>query len=118
MSWRTVCRYDAITADRGVCALLDGHQVAVFRLHSGELFALDNRDPYTGAHVLSRGLVGSRGDEPILVSPMLKQVFALRTGAALDDPAVSVMTYPVRAHDGMVEVSLTPVGVLADAPGP
>jgi nitrite reductase (NADH) small subunit len=99
-----VCGYDELLPERGVAALVDGHQVALFRTHDGAVYALDNRDPFSGANVLSRGIVGSRGDIPTVASPMYKQVFDLRTGACLDDPDVSVATHPVAVVDGEVVV--------------
>lgn len=71
-----------------------------------EVFALDNLDPFSGAMVLSRGIVGSRADQPTVASPMYKQVFDLRTGQCLDDPAVRVGSHQVRVRDGLVQVSL------------
>ena len=105
MTWAAVCAYDALVPDRGVCALIDGEQVAVYRLTSGKVFALANLDPFSGAYVLSRGIVGCRGDEPVVASPMHKHTFALSTGVALDEPSVVVATYPIRVRDGWVEVS-------------
>jgi len=101
-----VCRYDALLPERGVAALVDGRQIALFRTHDGAVLALDNRDPFSGANVLSRGIVGSRGDVPTVASPMYKQVFDLRTGTCLDEPGVSVTAHPVRVVDGVVEVSV------------
>lgn len=101
-----VCRYADLLPERGVAALVDGRQVALFRTHDGEVFALDNRDPFSGANVLSRGIVDSRGEVPTVASPMFKQVFDLRTGACLDDPAVSVATHPVTVVDGAVVVMI------------
>ena len=57
-----------------------------------------------GASVLSRGIVGSRGDVPVVSSPMYKQAFDLRTGACLDDAAVRVASYDVAVVDGVVHV--------------
>jgi nitrite reductase (NADH) small subunit len=101
-----VCSYDALLPERGVAALVDGRQIALFRTYDGAVFALDNQDPFSGANVLSRGIVGNRGDVPTVASPMFKQVFDLRTGACLDDPAVAVAAYPVTVVDGQVLVSL------------
>jgi nitrite reductase (NADH) small subunit len=101
-----VCALDDLTADRGVCALVGGRQVAVFRVSpGGELYALSNYDPFSGAYVLSRGIVGSRDDVPKVASPMYKQTFDLRTGVCLDDPSVSVPTYAVRVVSGRVQVA-------------
>ena len=105
MTWTAVCGYDRLLPGRGVCALVGGEQVAVFRLASGEVLAIGNRDPFSGAYVLSRGIVGSRGDEPFVAAPVYKQAISLRTGRALDEPATAVPTYRVRISDGAVEVA-------------
>jgi nitrite reductase (NADH) small subunit len=103
--WHRVCPLARLPVERGVAALLDGEQVALFRLADGSLHALDNLDPFSGAMVLSRGVVGSRGDRATVASPMYKQAFDLATGRCLDDGAVSVGTHAVRvAPDGVVEV--------------
>jgi nitrite reductase (NADH) small subunit len=102
-TWTRVCEYDELLPGRGVAALSDsGLQVAVFRDRAGELYAVDNRDPFSGAYVLSRGILGSRSGAPTLASPMYKQVFDLRDGRCLDEdtapdgtPAV-LRVWPVR----------------------
>lgn len=96
-SWMTVCEESRLTPGRGVAALLpDGRQAAVFRDRSGRTYAIDNRDPFTGAQVLSRGLIGSADGRPFVASPLLKQRFDLETGRCLDDDAVAVAVYPLR----------------------
>ncbi|WP_084958308.1 nitrite reductase small subunit NirD [Thermoactinospora rubra] len=104
-TWVPVCSYAELIPERGVCVLVSGRQIAIFRDFGGRLYAVGNLDPFSGAHVLSRGIVGTRGSEPTVASPMHKQVFSLVTGVCLDDPAVSVPTYPVRVREGRVEVS-------------
>jgi nitrite reductase (NADH) small subunit len=99
-----VCRYDVLLPERGVAALVDGHQVAVFRTFDGVLHAIDNRDPYTGAYVLSRGIVGTRGAAATVASPLHKQVYDLSTGVCLTDAALRVRVHHVRVNDGTVEV--------------
>ncbi|MDQ2879962.1 MAG: nitrite reductase small subunit NirD [Actinomycetota bacterium] len=102
--WRVVCRYDDLVPERGVAALIDGVAVAVFRTHDGALHVLSNMDPFSGASVLSRGIVGDREGRPTVASPIYKQAFELATGVCLDDPGVVVATYPVRVVNGVVEV--------------
>ncbi len=99
-----VCPVDAIPVERGVAALVAGSAVAVFRAFDGSVYALSNVDPFSGASVLSRGIVGSRGDVPVVGSPMYKQAFDLRTGACLDDDSVRVAAYDVVVVDGVVLV--------------
>ncbi|MFC9846508.1 nitrite reductase small subunit NirD [Streptomyces sp. NPDC060223] len=96
--WFTVCELSLLTPGRGVAALLpDGRQVAVFRDRAGRTYAVDNRDPFTGAAVLSRGLTGTHQGRAFVASPLLKQRFDLESGQCLDDPEVRVAVYEVRA---------------------
>lgn len=104
MTWIPVCRLDSLDIDRGSAALVDGHQVALFRLATGQVHVVDHRDPFSGANVMARGLVGTRGEIPTVASPVYKQVFDLRTGQCLDDASVAVRAWPVRVVDGIVEV--------------
>ncbi|MGH3943019.1 MAG: nitrite reductase small subunit NirD [Pseudonocardiaceae bacterium] len=102
--WTPVCGYDDLIPERGVAALVDGRPVAIFRTHDGALHALSNVDPFSGASVLSRGIVGDRGGRATVASPIYKQAFELATGVCLDDPDVSVPTYVVRVIDGVVQI--------------
>ena len=99
-----VCAVADIPLEGGVAALVDGVAVAVFRTHDGSVHAIGNVDPFSGASVLSRGIVGTRGEAPVVSSPMYKQAFDLRTGACLDDASVSVPSYDVSVVDGVVLV--------------
>ncbi|WP_324784256.1 nitrite reductase small subunit NirD [Streptomyces sp. H51] len=95
--WFTVCELDRLLPGRGVAALLpDGRQVALFRDRGGRLYGIDNRDPFCGAAVLSRGLTGTHRGRPFVASPLLKQRFDLVSGQCLDDESVRVATYGVR----------------------
>lgn len=108
--WVAVCRLGMLQPNRGVAALLPGGaQVAVFRTGHDDVFALSNVDPFSGTGVLSRGIVGDRGGVPVVMSPLYKQAFDLRTGMCLDDSTVSVAVYPVlRDGDGTVFVRSMP----------
>ena len=104
--WVDVCALDRLELDRGVCALVGGDAVAVFRVSpDGALFAVSNVDPFTGASVMSRGIVGSKGDIIKVSSPMLKHAFDLCTGEHLDDPTISLRTFAARVSAGRVEVA-------------
>ncbi|NUT33150.1 MAG: nitrite reductase small subunit NirD [Hamadaea sp.] len=105
-TWTPICPLDRVEIERGVAALVGGVPVAIFRTYAGELFALDNHDPISGASVLSRGIVGTRGDIPTVASPMHKQAYDLRTGECLDKAGVRVRTWPIRvSSEGFVEIS-------------
>jgi nitrite reductase (NADH) small subunit len=104
--WTAACRYDRLIAGRGVGVLLDdGSQAALFRLADGSVHAVGNVDPFCGAAVLSRGIVGDRAGRPVVQSPIKKQAFAIDDGSCLDDPRVTVAVYPTRVMaDGTVQV--------------
>lgn len=102
--WTVVCPYARLEPERGVAALAGGVQVAVFRLHDGRVFAIGNRDPVAGACVMSRGIVGTRDEAPIVTSPLYKEAYDLRTGECLDAPGVTIPTFPVQCRDGLVYV--------------
>ncbi|WP_019808517.1 nitrite reductase small subunit NirD [Saccharomonospora halophila] len=104
--WVPVCRLADVPRADGVAALLDGDvQVAIFRTDDDTLHGLSNVDPFSGAAVLSRGIVGEHEGVPVVASPVYKQRFDLRTGVCLDDLSVRVPTHPVRLVDGVVHVA-------------
>lgn len=104
-----VCAVGDLEVERGRAALFGHIQVALFLLADGTVHAVSNLDPYSGAHVMSRGIVGTRGDVPTLASPMHKQVFDLRTGECLEthggDPA-ALRVWDVSVVDGHVELTM------------
>jgi nitrite reductase (NADH) small subunit len=101
-----VCPLSRIPADGGVAALVDGVAVAVFRLGDGSVHAIDNIHPFTGASVLSRGLVGDADGVATVAAPHHKQRFRLTDGHCLDDDAVAVRAHEVRQRHGHVAVRL------------
>src|ERR1700761_5079420 len=104
--WTTACRYDYLIPNRGVGVLLsDGTQAALFRLDDGSLHAVGNIDPFSGAAVMSRGIVGDRGGRATVQTPIRKQAFALDDGECLDDQDVSLAVYATRIVDGQVEIA-------------
>lgn len=115
--WKMVCMVEDIMPDTGVCALVAGRQIAIFRLREdGRLYAIDNHDPASGANVLSRGIIGDLQGERVVASPIYKQHFSLSTGRCLEDPSCSVLAWPVKAENGQVWVSDEPRKHYAAAP--
>lgn len=107
-----VCRLDQLTPGLGVAALIDEVQVAVFLIETGEVYAVSNLCPFSGASVISRGITGSRLGDPTVASPVYKQVFSLVTGECLatmdkkPKPGLEphLTSYPVVVGDGQVYV--------------
>lgn len=107
--WLGICRVDRVPRGGGVAALVHGRQVALFRTDDDRWHALDNRDPFTGANVLSRGIVGTHGTAATVASPLRKQRFELETGTCLDDATVAVAVHEVRVVHGVVELRPRPL---------
>lgn len=105
--WTAACTYDFLIPGRGVGVLLDdGSQAALFRLDDGSVHAVGNIDPFSGAAVLSRGIVGDRGGRACVQSPIKKQAFAFDDGTCLDDPEMTVPVYLTRIDDdGTVHIA-------------
>jgi nitrite reductase (NADH) large subunit len=103
--WVSICDLPEILPDTGVCALVDGRQIAVFRIDE-TLYAIDNRDPMSGASVLSRGIVGDLRGELVVASPLYKHHYSLTTGRCLEDPDKFVNVYPAKAVDDRVCVNV------------
>lgn len=107
MKWQEICRLEQLMTGRGAAALLEGFPVALFRVSEDEVYAVSNIDPFTGASVISRGIVGDRDGEPVVASPLYKQVFSLRSGKCLDgSDEVTLHTFPVRRRSDAVEIGV------------
>jgi nitrite reductase (NADH) small subunit len=106
ITWTPVIAKEKLTPDAGVCALVNGKQVAIFfDRKTDQLFAIDNYCPASQANVLSRGLITSVKDVLTVSSPLYKEHFSLTTGECLENNALSVPVYAVRVTDGIVEVT-------------
>ena len=104
--WYRVCAIDDLEPAWGEAALVAGRQVALFRTGPDEVFAVAHEDPSTGAHVMARGILGSRGTRPTIASPLHKEVYDLETGECFTNPELKLATFATRVVDGYIEVEL------------
>jgi nitrite reductase (NADH) small subunit len=105
--WQSVCNIDDLQPDSGICALVEGHQVAIFYMPKDSVvYAISNYDPIGNANVLSRGIIGDINGQPVVASPLYKQHFNLQTGSCLEDETVTIPAYAVRIENGSVQVSI------------
>lgn len=108
-NWNTICQQQDLHAGVGVCALHQGQQVAVFLAADGNaLYALSNYDAVAQANVMSRGLIGSAGENLYVASPVYKQRYNLLTGQCLDDDSLSLETFTVRVNDNSIQLLIEP----------
>ncbi|MGY3569627.1 nitrite reductase small subunit NirD [Vibrio paucivorans] len=106
MAFTKVCKIEDIIPGTGVCALVDGEQVAVFRpSQAEEVLAISNTDPFFQSNVLSRGLIVEHQGEQWVASPLKKQRFNLSTGVCMEDEQFSVKAYKARVSKGSVEIA-------------
>jgi len=94
---KVICSVAALVPNSGVAALVGGIPIALFYIPSEKpsVFALENRDPFSTASVLSRGIVGDKNGELVVASPIYKQHFSLATGKCLEDPSVQIAVFNV-----------------------
>lgn len=117
-TWQTLCTRADLVPYSGIAAWVetaDGPaQVAIFYIPSDpntsqpndkntsqlpgqaqELYAIDHHDPFSGANVIARGIVGDLKGQPVVASPIYKQHFRLEDGQCLEDESVTLRTWKV-----------------------
>lgn len=104
--WYRVCALEELEPAWGEAAFIEGLQLALFRLASGEVYAVAQQDPATLANVMARGIIGSRGSAPTIASPLHKEVYDLQTGECFTKPELRLQAFATRIVDGFVEVEL------------
>jgi nitrite reductase (NADH) small subunit len=108
LAWQPLCQRKDLVADSGVVAWHEGAQVALFYLpengEDAQLFAIENRDPRSGANVIGRGIIGQLRGELVIASPMYKQHFRLHDGSCVEYPEQQLRTWPVRLRGDQVEI--------------
>ncbi len=107
--WIDVCALDDLTPNTGAGALVGGQAVAIFRVgHEKRVYVLSNKDPFSQANVMSRGIIGDLQGERVVASPIYKQHFSLATGRCLEDKDQKLAVYPSKIVDGRVWVNAIP----------
>ena len=105
--WIDICSTDNLQANSGICALLNGEQIAIFYMPvNNAIYAISNYDPVGKVNVLSRGLIGDLKGIPMLSSPLYKHHYNLQTGECIDDSSLSVKIYAIRIQQDRVEINL------------
>ncbi len=97
VEWVKACQVSEVPEDGGACALIKGEQIAIFNFkRRGQFFATQNLCPHKKQMALSRGMIGSAGDEPKVACPFHKKTFSLESGACLSGDDYTIKTYPVK----------------------
>jgi nitrite reductase (NADH) small subunit len=106
--WFAACRIEDAIPNAGVCVKYEQHQIALFYFsRSDAWYATQNECPHKRQMALSRGMTGSRGDEPKVACPFHKKTFSLVTGQCLSGDECAINTYAVKVEDGLVYIDVS-----------
>ena len=95
MSCVSLGSVDQIPHGEGRTFIVEGRQIAVFRLRDDSLRALDAVCPHRGGP-LADGLADSR----VVICPLHGYTYDLTTGCEVANGGVAVTAYPVHVDDG------------------
>ena len=91
----------------GACVRYKNQQIAVFNFsRRNQWYACQNLCPHKKQMILSRGMIGSFGDEPKVACPFHKRTFSLRSGECLNAAEETISVYPVKVEDGFVYIGV------------
>ncbi|WP_258099319.1 nitrite reductase small subunit NirD [Marinoscillum pacificum] len=104
-TWFEACAVSDFPSDGGLNISYQGLQIAVFNFtRRNEWFATQNLCPHKKQMILSRGMIGSDGNEPKVACPFHKKTFSLKTGENLNGDECAIATYPVKVENSKVYV--------------
>lgn len=106
--WFEAAEVASFPSNGGLCILYQGMQIAIFNFtRRDEWYATQNLCPHKKQMILSRGMIGSEGEEPKVACPFHKKTFSLKSGENLNGDECDLATYPVKVEHGKVYVGFT-----------
>jgi nitrite reductase (NADH) small subunit len=106
-SWFFACYKEDVPENGGVCVKYGDRQIALFNFtRRNEWYASQNMCPHRNQMALSRGLIGSAGDEPKVACPFHKNTFSLKSGQNMNGTGQSLVLYPVRVEENKVYIKI------------
>lgn len=109
IEWVLACSTADVPENGGSCIKYGDEQIAIFNFaRRREWYAVENLCPHKKQMVLSRGMIGSTGEncEPKVACPFHKKAFSLVTGEGLGENEYSIKTWPVKVADGNVYIGV------------
>jgi nitrite reductase (NADH) small subunit len=105
--WLYACQAEDVPENGGVCVKNGNEQIALFHFtRIGEWYATQNECPHRKQMALSRGMIGTHGDEPKVACPFHKKTFSLKTGECLNGDECAIKTYAVKVEQDMVFIKV------------
>ena len=106
-NWFAACRVEDVVQNGGVCVKYGESQIALFYFtRRNEWYATQNECPHKKQMALSRGMIGTKNDEPKVACPFHKKTFSLATGECLSGDECAIKTYPVKVEHGIVFIGV------------
>lgn len=107
--WFRAAPVEHFPENAGACVRYNGMQIAVFNFsRRNEWYACQNLCPHKKQMILSRGMIGSAGDEPKVACPFHKRTFSLRHGECLNDTGEeNIAVFPVKVENGVVFIGFS-----------
>jgi nitrite reductase (NADH) small subunit len=107
ITWFYACLAEDVPDNGGVCVKYKEEQIALFYFtRLNEWYATQNECPHRRQMALSRGMIGTQGEEPKVACPFHKKTFSLKTGECLNGDECAIKVYPVRVEDGKVYIGV------------
>lgn len=104
-TWFKAASVSAFPINGGACVQYKGKQIAVFNFsRRNEWYACQNLCPHKMQMILSRGMIGTHQEEPMVACPFHKKSFSLKTGECINGDECSLATYPVKIKDEHVYI--------------
>jgi nitrite reductase (NADH) small subunit len=106
-TWFLACHVNDVPENGGVCVKYHGEQIALYYFtRLNQWYATQNECPHRQQMALSRGMIGTQGNEPKVACPFHKKTFSLETGTCLSGDEYKIKTYPVKVEDGKVYIKV------------
>ena len=107
-TWFKAAKVEDFPVNGGACIKYKDMQIAVFNFtRRNEWYACQNLCPHKMQMILSRGMIGSAGEDPKVACPFHKKNFSLRSGECLSDDEYQLATYPVKIENGYVYIGFS-----------
>lgn len=104
-NWYKAASVDAFPTNGGAAIEYKGLQIAIYNFtRREEWYATQNLCPHKHQMIMSRGMLGTEGEEPKVACPFHKKTFSLKSGVNLNGTECDLATYPVKVEDGFVFV--------------
>ncbi|WP_082882790.1 nitrite reductase small subunit NirD [Paenibacillus swuensis] len=101
LAWYAAVAYEDLAFNTGKTIRCDATEVALFKLSSGTIRAIQNRCPHKDG-VLAEGIVAGEH----VFCPMHDRKIDLMSGLVQAPDTGCVTTYPVRIEDGQIYIGL------------